>query len=166
VGRRERAEQRFREQLRAERDRRKWSQAHIAKLLSDKGIPMHPTTIAKIEAGDRAARIDEVTAVADLFGVSLDTLLGRRAKPRSDLVYTLRDVSDTAYQSSAQIIEITSAIRDRITDVSAFEDLPVRDTLIAGCERAYGALVAANDALTDTARIAREGMGAEVRATR
>jgi hypothetical protein len=48
----------------------------VAKMLSAAGLSVYPTTIAKIEAGERAARVDEVVAVADLFSVSVDTLLG------------------------------------------------------------------------------------------
>jgi hypothetical protein len=39
---------------------------------------MHPTTVAKIEAGDRSVRINEAVGIADLFEVSLDSLLGRK----------------------------------------------------------------------------------------
>ena len=53
---------------------------HIATLLSDKGFAIFPTTVAKIESRGRAARIDELVAVADLFGISVDALLGRSPK--------------------------------------------------------------------------------------
>ena len=49
----------FSKRLRAEREQRGWSQADMAKRLSAKDIPMHWTTIAKIEAGDRSVRIVE-----------------------------------------------------------------------------------------------------------
>ncbi len=164
MGKKKWAEEYFSKRLKEERDRRDWSQADMAKMLSDKDIPMHWTTIAKIERGDRSVRIDEAAGIADLFGISVDTLLGRRARPKSDRVHTLTAVVDTAYRSSDQIIEITSVIRDRVTDLSAFDDLPARDTLITGCERAYGLLAAANDALTtEVARIARESLGDELR---
>ena len=40
----------------------------MAKMLADRGVqPMHPTTIAKIEAGDRSVRINEAVEIADLF---------------------------------------------------------------------------------------------------
>ena len=42
---------------------------------------MHATTIAKIEAGSRSVRINEAVGIADLFEVSLDTLLGRKSGP-------------------------------------------------------------------------------------
>jgi hypothetical protein len=135
----------------------------MAKLLSDKGIQAHPTTVAKIEAGDRAAKIDEVAVVADLFGVSLDTLLGRRAKPRSDLVYTLTAVVDTAYRSSTQVQQIRTALADRIADLSALDDLPARDALVAGCKRARALLMSADDELTALG-LARKIVGEELKA--
>ncbi len=76
--------------MRTEREHRKWSPAHLAKLLSDNGVEqIYPTTVAKIEAGERKVRINEATVIADLFGVSLDSLLGRGAGLDNDLVYTL-----------------------------------------------------------------------------
>ena len=75
MGKQGRVGDQFRERLRSERVRRDWSQSDVAKMLSDKGIDgIYPTTIAKIEAGDRAVRIDELLAIADLFEVSLDGL--------------------------------------------------------------------------------------------
>jgi hypothetical protein len=49
----------------------------MATMLSDKGIPMHWTTIAKIEKNDRSVRIDEAAGIADLD----DPV--RRGPPRS-----------------------------------------------------------------------------------
>lgn len=149
----------FRKQLKDERERREWKQADLAKMLSDKGIPMDWTTVAKIEKGVRSVRIDEAAAIADCFGISVDTLLGRRARLRSDRVYTLTAVVDTAYRASGQLIEVISALRDKIADLSAFDDIPSRDALIAGCERTCDLLIAANDALvTDVAQVASAGM--------
>jgi len=66
-------EARFRKRVKKQRDRRGWSQADVAKMLGDKGIKgIYPTTVAKIESGERAVRIDEATALADLFETRLD----------------------------------------------------------------------------------------------
>jgi transcriptional regulator with XRE-family HTH domain len=91
-------EARFRDRVKNQRERRKWSQADLSKMLSGKGIKgIYPTTIAKIESGERAVRIDEAAALADLFEVSLDALLGRGASaPRNELAYVLRLLRDTA----------------------------------------------------------------------
>ena len=73
----------------------------MADMLSDKGIaPMHATTIAKIEAGSRSVRINEAVGIADLFEVSLDSLLGRKpGTERSDLTYRLGALAASAHES-------------------------------------------------------------------
>jgi transcriptional regulator with XRE-family HTH domain len=156
-------EDHFRKRLEDERNRKGLTQTDLADMLKLKGIHMHWTTIAKIEKGTRSVRIDEAAAFADCFGISVDTLLGRRARPKSDRVHVLTAVADTAIRSAGPIIDTAMAVRDRIADLSAFDDLPGRDTLIADCERAYDHLVAANDALTDTARVARHNIHNEVK---
>lgn len=95
MGRRERTADYFRKRLKTERELRGWSQVEMAKTLSDNGIPMHATTIAKIELGDRTVRIDEATAIADLLEVSLDALLGRKGMEddRSHALSVLADES-------------------------------------------------------------------------
>jgi transcriptional regulator with XRE-family HTH domain len=126
MGKRERAEDYFGKRLKAERERRGWSQSEMAKMLSDGGIPMHPTTIAKIESTEprkrRSVKIDEAAGIADLLEVSLDSLLGRTSGGlQSDLAYTLRLVSDTAEQSSHQISAISNTLSFRLADLRLFE---------------------------------------------
>ncbi|KZF15881.1 helix-turn-helix domain-containing protein [Rhodococcus sp. EPR-134] len=76
----ETAEQRFGERVKWERERRKWSQADLARRVTDAGVAMHPTTITKIEARDslrpRSIRLDEADALARVFEKSIDQLLG------------------------------------------------------------------------------------------
>jgi transcriptional regulator with XRE-family HTH domain len=147
MGRQGRIGDRFREHLRDERVRRGWSQAELAKMLSDKGIDgVYPTTIAKIEAGDRAARLDEVTTIADMFEVSVDALLGRKTGIENDLVYTLRGVLDTAQQCSTQVTAIQNTLSERFLDLQtlSFEG---RDELEAEAATAQRALKAASEAL-------------------
>jgi transcriptional regulator with XRE-family HTH domain len=112
-------EARFRERVKQERDRRKWSQADLSKMLNDKGIKgIYPTTIAKIESGERAVRIDEATALADLFEVSLDALLGRKSDAqRSELAYSLRLLRDTARESSEQVWATMETIREQLDEL-------------------------------------------------
>jgi transcriptional regulator with XRE-family HTH domain len=112
-------EARFRERVRQERDRRGWSQAELSKMLGDKGIKgIYPTTIAKIESGERAVRIDEATALADLFQVSLDVLLGRKqGAERNELARPLRVLADTARHSSQQVGAMMEAIREQLEEL-------------------------------------------------
>ncbi|KZS79937.1 hypothetical protein B4U45_18325 [Mycobacterium persicum] len=155
----------FRKRLKLERERRGWTQKQFADALSDKDIHLAWTTIAKIEKGSRSVRIDEAAAIADLFGISVDSLLGRRARPKSDRVHILTAAGDTAIRSAGQIIDIAEAVRDRVADLSPpDDDLPSRESLIVGFERIYELLVEVNDALTDTAQAARRAIRDEVRA--
>jgi transcriptional regulator with XRE-family HTH domain len=162
MGRRERAEDHFRKRLKDERVRRKWSQSEVAKLLSDKGIHTYATTIAKIEAGDRAVRIDEAAGIADLFEVSLDSLLGRRAGLDNDLAYALRALREIAGKSVWDVNAITNAVRDRLVDVLEFE-FEGSDSVAAEGRRALDALGEAMDALYKVAPEALLPGGARLR---
>ncbi len=74
-------EDRFSRRVKFEREVRGLSQADLAKLLSEKGLRAHPTTIAKIESRDadrpRSIRLDEAAAMAEVFDTSIDELLGQ-----------------------------------------------------------------------------------------
>ena len=112
-------EARFRKRVKKQRDRRGWSQADVAKMLGDKGIKgIYPTTVAKIESGERAVRIDEATALADLFEVSLDALVGRKQNSQEDeLAYLLRLLRDTARDSSQQVEATMETIREQLEEL-------------------------------------------------
>ncbi|WP_175611255.1 helix-turn-helix domain-containing protein [Mycobacterium sp. SP-6446] len=114
---------RFRERIFHERDRRNWSQAEVAKRLTAMGIDnMHPTTVAKIEAGDREVKLDEAAAMADLYGLPLDTLLGRRPKGVRDLHYVLGALTDAAFTARTELYRVSKTVRDRLDDIpSDFE---------------------------------------------
>ena len=88
-------------------------------MLGDKGIKgIYPTTVAKIESGERAVRIDEATALADLFEVSLDALVGRKQNSQEDeLAYLLRLLRDTARDSSQQVGATMDAIREQLEEL-------------------------------------------------
>ncbi len=124
----------------------------MAKRLRDKGIePMHPTTIAKIESGDRAVRIDEATGIADLFEISLDSLLGRKAGLDNDLGYALRALRDGAQKSVWDLTAIyNSGLRERLSDVLDLE-FEGADELQRDGNRALDALDAAVEALLKVA---------------
>jgi 3-oxoacyl-(acyl-carrier-protein) synthase len=134
----------------------------MAKLLRDKGVHVHPTTVAKIEAGERAAKIDEIAAIADIFEISVDMLLGRSAAPKNDDMYALRALMDTAQQASWQAQTIENTLRERIAEVTTSEG-PGK-TIAAECERAADALAEAHTVLYET--LNPSGSGTVARFTR
>lgn len=77
-------EERFARRVKFEREARNLSQSDLAKLLSKRGFRAHSTTIAKIESRDgarpRTIRLDEAAAIAEIFGTTIDDLLGNPRK--------------------------------------------------------------------------------------
>lgn len=138
---------RFRKTLKDERKRRDWSQEDVAKMLLDKGIHgIYPTTIAKIEAGDRAVRVDELVAFADLLGVPLDRLLGRDTSPQQELKYTLENIYATARHASSELTATEESLRALTGELTGF-DFDRRDHLVALGEGACDALARAGHEL-------------------
>lgn len=111
----------MRQRIRAERERRSWTQADVAEALTRKGIPAYPTTIAKIEAGTRDARVDEISAIADLFGISLDALTGRGARD-TDLLWALSKLTSNAEKMASDILALRLRVLDDAEDVRAVTD--------------------------------------------
>jgi transcriptional regulator with XRE-family HTH domain len=116
------ADSRFGERLKDERGHRRLTQPQLAKLLAEKGIkPMHATTIAKIEAGTRSVRINEAVGIADLLGVSLDSLLGHRHTP--DLEDLTNALSDAVVTSRIDLRRHAKTLADRMADIPNDEAL-------------------------------------------
>ena len=109
-------EHHFSKALKDQRDGRNLSQDQLAKLLAEKDIHMHWTTIAKIEKGERSVRIDEAAAIADIFDMSVDTLLGRKPSAQRDL--------DDALSALAAVDERKS----RIVELRFFAGLSNEET--------------------------------------
>lgn len=119
MGRQKWTDERFGKWVRTLRDSRGWSQAEMAKMLSDKGIqPMHPTTVAKIETGDRSVRINEAVGIADLFEVSLDSLLGRATVTEGgDLAYRLGTLVSSAHESYLMVGPVMRTIQEPLDEL-------------------------------------------------
>ena len=121
-------DKRFGERVKAKRDDRGWSQADMAKMLSDRGIhPMHPTTVAKIEAGDRSVRINEAVGIADLFEVSLDALLGRREPDDTTLTFALVTLAGYVGDAKRQVLQaqhVAGDIEEQLEDAGERFDSP------------------------------------------
>ena len=105
-------DKRFGQRVKAEREDRGWSQADMAKKLSAVGVHlMHPTTITKIEAGDRSVRINEAVGIADVFDMSMDALLGRGPDPTT-LTFALVMLSGYAGDAKRKIVQARDVAAD------------------------------------------------------
>lgn len=137
----------FRKRFRIERERRGWSQADVANMLNDKKIGIPVTGIAKIESGARTVRIDEAVAIADIFEVSLDSLLGRGAGLEDDLTYALRGLRETARRVYSQLMPLSVELAAARDETTRFQ-FAGREHLDQWCERAVTQLLDAANTLT------------------
>lgn len=151
MGVQEQMDSHFGRRVREERKRRDWSQEELAKRLSDKGLPVYASTIAKIESEHkpRAVRLAEAAAIADLFDVSMDTLLGRSVGPKADEMYTLRALLDTAQQAAWQVSAIERSLRDQVAQLAAFGPKGYTKTISDECARACDMLAQTHGVIRD-----------------
>lgn len=146
----------FRDRVREGRKALQWSQADLAKHLSERGIGVvHPSVIGKIEAGERSVRVDEAAAIADLFNVSVDSLLGRRIDEDAERDYALRSITSSAQRAADQVRDILEATERARDGIAGLDDFPGRRVLQADIKRALQKLEAAQGALTTMARFER-----------
>ena len=87
---------------------------------------MHHTTVAKIESGDREVKLDEAAAMADLFDLPLDSMMGRRQ--RHDEKMRLRTTCGSCATSHGRASPKCAGPRptsaNAVTDVM-FDGIPV-----------------------------------------
>jgi transcriptional regulator with XRE-family HTH domain len=137
-----------------------WSQAELAKQLERFGLKFYGSTIAKIELGERPVKLAELVAIAELFGVSVDSLLKLGVKPRRAQALTLNMAADVAIKISSALVDHLTDITERLDDLSVTgEDLPGRAELIDGYRQAYLLLINTDRALSRVSLVARENAG-------
>ena len=137
----------FRKRLRAERERRGWTQADVARMLTDNGITAYATTVAKLEGGERVVRVDELTGIADLLGVTVDRLLGRRSRPAGDLHAAVLAVLQTAQQAGWQVQSLETALLAQAAELALADSSDRYAQLVADTATAGDALATAAVAL-------------------
>lgn len=112
-------ETRFRERVRREREHRGWSQMELASLLRDKGLPyMMGSTVAKMETGNRTVRVDEASVLADLFGLSVDIMLGR-GRNDTDLAWAVSKLSGNAQKTVADVMSLRERVSGDLEDAQS-----------------------------------------------
>jgi hypothetical protein len=96
-------------------------------------------------AGDREIKLDEAAALAELFGLSVDSLLGRKRGPHQDVRYALGALEDAVFTSRNELNRTSKSLRDRLNEIPA--DFEGYDTLAELVREYSGHLNAANGVL-------------------
>jgi transcriptional regulator with XRE-family HTH domain len=134
MGRNKMADEQIGTRIAERRESHGWSQADLSKLLKARGVSVYPNMLHKIERGDRAIRVDELSALATVFGISVDTLLGRRIRSASaDVAFALHAALRATYQGASQAYIAGENMRDRAGDLITLigESDPDYDRLVA-----------------------------------
>jgi transcriptional regulator with XRE-family HTH domain len=105
---------RFRERLKDERERLGLSQVELEEKLKRRGVDLPQSAISKMERGERAPHPDELVAIAKVFGLTVDTMLGHKGGNDDSLDYALRSMRETNRRS-------VMAIRLVANDIDAVE---------------------------------------------
>lgn len=96
------ADERFAVRLREERERKHWSQADVARFMTERGWSWPPQTVQRIEAGHRKVSVGEAKALAEIIGTTVDRLTwpGKEASAAGLLtMFTVR--AEQAWQQVA-----------------------------------------------------------------
>jgi len=135
----------FGERLRRLRDRMGWTQAHLAEQLSNSGVHMTAAQVARIEKGERSVRAVEAAVLADLYGLSVDALMGKRARPKADLTDALRTVLELKSQIRRHLLVEERKLHAAAEGLAHADGTGRYTEVVAGCELACVALTAAAD---------------------
>lgn len=132
---------------RRHREQRGWSQEELGRRLGNYGFAMHQTTVAKLENGSRPIRLNEVQALADIFGVSPGDLFEEDTSVQNEheVAVAAREVQ----RASAALAEAARAM-----------DAAASASIRAGVERA------AADALFEERRAAAAAAEARLKVAR
>ncbi len=142
----------FRQRLRQAREGRGLTQKQLADLLCERGVQVRADTIAKTERGERKATLDEVSAIADVFEVSVDTLLGHaRAKQTKDREFLVSALTEAAIDLTLQARSLSETLKDALADLDGFELQGSERGLVDSCSAGVIALDSAVAVIGDAA---------------
>lgn len=106
---------RLRQRLRDERERHGWSQVMLAQMLTAKGIICDAPTISRMENGDRSIHVETLSALADIFAVSIDTLIGRSRG--GELAWAAGNLTSNAQKMAGEVDRLRTRLGSECDDV-------------------------------------------------
>ena len=110
----------MRRRIKAERNKRDWKQQQLADRMLEHGHTTWTwTTVAKLEGGSRRLQLGEAAALCDIFGISLEMLSGRRARPVGDLTYAKGALLDTLSTVQRGMVELVNVVDTKARELAA-----------------------------------------------
>ena len=117
------AEAKVAERTRKLREERGWSQEELGRKLGTYGFAMHQTTVAKLEGAARPIRLNEVQALANIFGVSpADLFEDAFVQNEHELAVAAREVQ----RASAALAEAEQTVNRARMEAAVAQDHAAR----------------------------------------
>jgi transcriptional regulator with XRE-family HTH domain len=149
------ADERFAVNVREQRERRRLSQAEVARQMAAIGWPWHPQTVQKIEAGHRKVAVGEGEALARILHTTVDrltwpgevasaawllnTAIARAQKAWNDIArrtvslqYALAQLEHTAADMEKNDCLGSDQIRELVREAALCADMNPEDAVAAG----------------------------------
>lgn len=119
------ADERFAANVKALREERGWSQGELASRLRDAGLEsFHPTTVVRMEKGERLVRLGEARVIADVLGTLVGVMVapGREGLVAQSLMERVNDfaIARNALEDAASMLALERQILQReLNEVTA-----------------------------------------------
>lgn len=97
------------ENLRRLRDERGISRRKLQQLLEDAGVPIHVTTLKRIEEGTQPVKIDDLVALAGIYAVSLEELT-TSTDPRAEVEQLMREAAAIGRRADAPLRDLVAVM--------------------------------------------------------
>jgi transcriptional regulator with XRE-family HTH domain len=100
------------------RKKKGWSNAELAKRMTDAGCPINQSAIQKIEHGDprRTISLDEALALADVFGTTVEELM---RPPEEVITVDLARFIKDARDLRSEVSQMVAKVRESFEDIAA-----------------------------------------------
>jgi transcriptional regulator with XRE-family HTH domain len=107
------AEERLGHHLRRLREDRGWSQEKVAKQMTSLGHPWRQTTVFKTENAARPIRVNDVAALAQVFGIPAAALLNPAVDATTDarMHAATRAIAELEQARNKFLVQVNSQIR-------------------------------------------------------
>ncbi len=146
-------------QVRILREAHGWSQTYLANRMTAVGHRWHVSTVSKTETGaGRVVPIEEACDLADIFGVTLDELAGRRAEPEDNLLGALDRIMVARREAVWQLDVLTARLRDAVIGLRRADELMRYAELVSDATDALDALTTAAETMNHVGQRPDAGM--------
>ena len=153
----------FGKRLRGAREDRGWTQGDLSERLAEVGVTITPLQVARMEKGERSVRATEAAALADLYGVSVDGLLGRHARPVADLNHAIRVLLDAKNQAAWQLSVVERTLTLAAAELEGADTADRYPDLAAETRDAASAVADALSAIENVGQSTNPTVGALMR---